>query len=45
MKSIFSYLGNEKIIKLLIQNKANVNAVDRYGHTALDASADATKGK
>lgn len=33
------------MVKLLIQSKANVNAVDKDGHTALDASANAVKGK
>lgn len=42
---IFARSGSEKIVKLLLQNNVNVNAVDRYGHTALDASSDATVGK
>lgn len=33
------------MVKLLIENNANVNAVDRDGHTALDATSDATEGK
>lgn len=33
------------MIRLLIQNKANINAVDKFGHTALDAAADATQGE
>lgn len=41
----FSCSGNEKIVKLLIENKTHVNAIDKNGHTALDASADAVKGK
>lgn len=43
---IFPYAGNEKIIKLLLQNDATiVNAVDKDGHTALDAVNTATEGK
>lgn len=42
---IFVRVGSEKMVKLLIQNKANVNAIDLYGHTALDATSDATIGK
>lgn len=43
---VFSGLGNEKIIEALIRNnKTNVNAIDRDGHTALDAVNTATEGK
>lgn len=38
--------GNEEIIELLLESNAtNVNAVDRDGHTALDAVTIATEGK
>lgn len=33
------------MVKLLIESRAYVNAVDKDGHTALDASADAIQGK
>lgn len=31
----FNYLGNEQIADMLIQNGANVNQLNKYGHTAL----------
>lgn len=33
------------MIKMLIANNASANEIDRDGHTALDAAADATRGK
>lgn len=33
------------MVEMLIQNNATVNSLDRDGHTALDAAADATQGK
>lgn len=43
---VFTCAGNDKIIKLLVENNAtNINAVDRDGHTALDAVATSIEGK
>lgn len=35
--------GSEKILQLLIDKGANVNSVDKDGHTALDAALEANK--
>lgn len=42
----FFCIGNEKIIKLLIQNNVtNINAIDADGHTALDAVVPSSESK
>lgn len=42
----FFLVGNEKIIKLLVQNNAtNINAIDASGHTALDAVVTSSESK
>lgn len=39
-------MGNEKIIKLLVQNNAtSINAIDASGHTALDAVVTSSESK
>lgn len=39
MFSPHSFIGNEKIVELLLQNKANVNMANKYGNSALHFAA------
>lgn len=39
----FDCEGFEEILQLLIDNGANLNAVDEDGHTALDAAIETNK--
>lgn len=45
MNRLLFLVGYEKVVRLLIQYSVSINAVDKDGHTALDAAADATECK